>query len=256
MDGNGEAQHIVTNSYIGTGDGEKVSFQFTAYEKIYDDEGGDQVGPSGVLPDDDPEEYSTLKVYRTSTSGTTVELDKADYTLALIGGSPDFIAEVVFNSAPQDGSIITVSYDSEPFDMVQVATLNSVQTSNSYKDYFAAGNVISFGTAQPADLRIIYPAKVTYKVGQEVIISGDKNNQIVITPSERTITADNLQNGPTVIGLDYYYQPEWVSLSSAQALQGGTDGINMTNSEKYRVLTDAYTDLADVESDIVVPLRT
>lgn len=234
--GDGKAKHILTNSYIATADGETKVFQFTAY----------------VAMDD-----TTLSVYRTSLAGTTVEITSSVTVNAVggtgqAGGYSDYVAEIELDNEPQDGSIITVSYESVEFQLTQLATLGAIQASTSFQEYFAAGEKITFGTAQPADIKITYPAKITYKIGTEAVVSGTNESQIVITAVDRDIDVA----GGTVIGLDYYYQPEWVSLNAAQALQGGTDGINMSNAEKYKLLTTLYETIADYSADIFVPLRT
>ena len=237
LTGDGKAKHVVRNMYVATADGETKVFQFTAYIAI----------------DDTADWY----VYRTSRAGTTVDISSsvtinAQGGTGQVGGYADYVAEIELDNEPQDGSIITISYDSEEFQLTQLSTLGAVQVSNSFQEYFSAGNKITFGTAQPADLAIAYPAKVTYKLGSEVEVTGTNESQIIITPVDRTI---DMTNG-TVIGLDYYYQPEWVDLASARSLQGGTDGIQMSNAEKYRLLGLLYDAIADYSADIFVPLKT
>ena len=226
--GDGIAILLVRNSYIATGDGTETVFEFTAYEEI------------------DPAE---LQVFRTSSAGTTVEIDAADFTLDSAGGDlNDSTAQITFAAAISNGSLITVSYDSLGFQMTQLATLASASASTSYREYFMAGDQITFGTALPADIKIMYRAKVNYKVGSEVVA-----NDSVISISVQGITATS----KTIIGIDYYYQPEWLDLSGgAVALQGGTNGITMSNKEKYSVLADAYVVLADYAVDMIVPLNT
>ena len=237
----GEAAHIVRNNMIATGDGEQDTFRFTAYEVIDED---------AV----DSEGNKIFKVYRTSQSGVQIDVTE-DVELTMVGGDVDpenlKVAEIVFNTPPKSGSIITVDYNSVPFPLTQLNTYAAVTASTSYREYFVAGTQITFGTAQPGDVKIVYPAKVVYHVGDEISVSGNKDNIITITPISRSI---DLTSG-TVIGLDYYYQPEWISLTAA-SLQGGTDGIVMSNNEKYRVLDEAYDQISDYPVDIIVPLRT
>ena len=240
LDGDGEAKHIIENSFIGRGDGEKTVFQFTAYEPI---------------------DESTLEVKRTSSSGTTVEIskntesDSNGWVLNSVGGGDDDKqAEIEITPAPSEGSIITVSYTSEKFDLTQLPTLSAVQASDNYTEYFAAGDKITFGTAQPADIKFVYPAKVTYREGESVSIAGGDSDEILI--STDSSLEDDADDYGRIIGLDYYYNPEWVDLSYAQSLQGGSDGNNMSNSAKYKVLEEMYEELADHETDIVALLDT
>lgn len=231
----GEAIHKVVNSYIGTGDSEEKVFSFTAYEAI------------------DP---ATLIVYRTSAAGTTVTVTAGQYTLSSVGGSGnDYEAQITFGDdyVPSDGSVLTVTYDSEIFGMTKVATLQAVRASNSYKTYFVAGNVVTFGTAQPADLKIAYPAKKEYVIDVDVAIVDAKLGTIQFMNA--TKQPDYTTGG--WVGFTYTYQPEWVNLGTgAQALSGGTNGITMTNAQKYTVLAATYEALADYEVDLVFPMAT
>ena len=255
---NGEARFVVRNSSIGEGDGSTLTYQFTAYETI--DE---------TATDDDGD--TILKIYLTSTSGTTVEIDSSTYTFNLLGGSGNsYVAEVVFATPPANGAALTIDYNSEIFTLTQLATLYAAQQSTSYAEYFAAGMTVTFGAALPYDIKLCYMAKKNYTPDREVIVSGTKDNIINIsapsgealnvTPSGVT-PSGNLPDGTsgdlgTIIGLDYYYLPEWVDITGAQSLQGGTNGIDMTNSEKYTVLANAYEVLVDIDADIVVPMET
>ena len=233
--GYGTARHIITNSMIGTADGTETAFKFTAYEAI------------------DP---TTLKVYRTSAAGTTVPV--TSYTLVSAGGSGStvpYVAEIDFTPAPLTGSIITVSYTSLAFTLTQAATLQACQLSSSYATYFAAGNTITFGTVQPSDIKLGYAAKKLYAIGTAAVISDAKNGTVLFSDTD---SQPDLTSSETWIGLSYTYQPEWIDISTggAKSLQGGTDGIVMSNNDKYTLLGNLYTAIADYYVDSVVLMGT
>lgn len=239
--GGGEARHKIVNAFIGNGDGTKVEFSFTAYEEI---------------------DTTTLKIYRTSAAGTTVEISTG-YSVTSVGGSSNAeTAKILFTNAPPDGSILTVTYDSEIFPLTQSSTLQACKDSNSYRTYFAAGDRVTFGTAQPTDILIAYAAKKIYAVGSDVIISDAKSGKVHfsnpdkqpnIYKSDKTLKDDF----EVVFGFDYDYQPEWVNLGAgARSLQGGTNGIEMNNATKYAILEDCYENIADYDVDCIVPMNT
>lgn len=233
--GDGYGKHKIVNAYIGAGDDSTLIFKFNAYETI---------------------DSATLIVYRTSSAGTTVTVDSANYTLTIDGGSDDNEeAEITFNAgyAPQAGSIITVTYDSEKFTLTQSATLAAARASNSYSTYFAAGDKVTFGTAQPADIVIAYKAKKMYTIDVDVAVSDAKLGKIQFSNSSKQ---PDYATGVWV-GIDVVYQPEWVNLSTAaRALSGGTNGITMTNTQKYTVLTETYKAIEDYVSDLVFVMGT
>ena len=238
VSGAGVGIHLVVDSYIGTGDASTKAFSFTAYEAI------------------DPD---TFVLKRTSASGSTITVDASQYTLTMVGGSVNaYIAMVTFATlaaAPATSSILTVTYDSEEFSLTQVTTLQACILSSSYKTYFVAGDTITWGTAQPCDIRIYYSAKKTYDIDVDVTIYDAAKGQVHFTnPDKQPSYTDD---AGTEIYIDWDYQPEWVNLSSgARALQGGSNGIIMNNAVKYKLLTACYTALADYEADCVVLMNT
>ena len=227
--GDGEAIHVVTNSIVGTGDGSTTVFEFSAYEEI---------------------NSATLKVFKTSSAGVTVQLESG-YTLTSPGGeNNDKIASITFDSAPSADTVITVSYESEPFPLSQETSLAAVQATNSYRSYFIAGDKIYFGTAQPADMKIIYQAKLTFRIGSDVVLTNAKDGKISFTGID--VDTSTIKH----IGLDYTYQPEWVDLSAAKSLQDGSDGIEMTNNEKYKLLANLYDAIADYPVEVIALMNT
>jgi hypothetical protein len=228
----GRAYHIHTGSFIGTGDGEDVIFQFTTYEPI---------------------DGTTLHIYRTGPSGVPTEI--TGVVLDLAGGSgTNNIAQITLPAAPPLNHIVTGSWHSNEFPLTKVTTLTAINSATSYRTYYAAGNRLYFGSAQPADLYVCYKARVLFTEGAGVAISDATNGEIVFQDLE------NLPNIWASGGANVYftikYLPEWPAIgASALSLSGGTNGITMTNSEKYDALDDAYEALEDTPCDIIVPIN-
>lgn len=229
----GRAKHIHEGAFIGTGDGTSTEFQFTTYEPI---DGG------------------TLVVYRTGPNGIPVEI--SGVTLDITGGaSNDNVAQITVPNAVPENHILTASWTSLEFPLTKVTTLTAVKASNSYRTYYAAGNKLFFGQAQPADIRLAYAAKKYFTEGAEVAISDAENGEI---------TFQDLTKLPNIWlagGVDVYfkikYLPEFPSLTGgSRSLSGGTNGIRMTNAQKYEALDTAYEALADTPADIIVPVDT
>ena len=233
QDTGGMAKHKVVNAYIGAGDDSKVTFEFTAYEAI------------------DP---ATFKLYRTSSVGTTVEITSG-YTLDSVGGvGKSYVASVTLDSThvPPVNAVMTVTYDSEEFALTQSASLQACKASNSYKEYFIAGDMITFGTAQPSDMVIAYSAQKIYEIDVDVVVYDAKEGKIQFCNTEMQ---PDYVNGSTIY-IDYDYQPEWIDLTSAVALQRGSNGIQMNNKTKYQLLDDAYVVLEDYSVDCIVLMNT
>lgn len=228
----GRAKHLHVGSFIGTGDGEDVVFQFTLYEPI---------------------DETTLAIYRTGPSGEPVAI--TGFVVDLAGGSgTNNIAQITLPAAPPLNHIITGTWDSIEFPLTKVTTLTAINSATSYRTYYAAGNRLYFGAAQPADIEVAYKARVTFTEGAGVTISDAANGEIVFQDLE------NLPNVWASGGANIYftikYLPEWPNIgTSAQSLTGGTNGIDMTNAEKYAALTAAYTAIEDTPADIIVPVN-
>jgi len=236
--GGGEGKHIITNAMIGTADGTAKTFEFTAYEAI---------------------DTTTFHLYRTSAAGTTVEITAADFDITAVGGSAtNYVAAVTIKTtvaAPSDGLILTVTYDSQAFALTQSATLAACRASNSYKTYFAAGDKVTFGTTQPVDLAICYPAKKTFVVDADVVLYDAVNGIVQFCNPDKQ--PNYVAASGSTIYYDWVYQPEWVDISTgAKSLAGGSNGIVMTNAQKYRTLATCYEALADFSTDSIVPMNT
>jgi hypothetical protein len=228
----GRGIHVHVGAFIGTGDGDDTVFQFTTYEPI---------------------DSTTFKVYRTGPSGVPTEV--TGITLDSIGGSGNNnIAQVTLPAAPPLNHIITGSWDSLEFPLTKVTTLTAVNAATSYRTYYAAGNKLYFGAAQPADLRIAYKARVQFTEGAGIAISDAANGEIVFQDLEKLPNVWATAGATVYMTLEYL--PEWPNIgASAQSLTGGTNGITMTGAEKYDALEDAYTALEDTATDIIVPIN-
>jgi hypothetical protein len=238
VSGGGIGKHKVVNAFIATADGTVKVFPFTAYEAI---------------------DITTFKLHRTSSAGTTVEVSASDFDITSVGGSEnDYIASVTFKTtvaAPTTDSILTVTYDSEEFALTKASSLAACRESNSYRTYFPAGDRVNWGTAQPCDIVVCYPAQKTFEVDVDVVISDAENGIIQFgnpdkQPNYTAIGGSNLY-------ISWKYQPGWVDLGTgALALTGGSNGVVMTNAQKYSVLEDCYEALADFETDCIVLMNS
>lgn len=228
----GRAVHIHVGSFIGTGDGEKVAFEFTSYEQI---------------------DGATLHVYRTGPNGIPVEV--TGVTLDVLGGSStDNVAQVTLPAAPPLNHVITADFESLEFPLTKVTTLTAIQASTSYRTYYVAGNKLYFGAAQPADIRVYYKARVLFTDGNEIAISDAENGEITFQDLAK------LPNIWALAGANIYmtvkYLPEFPDFTGgAMSLTGGTSALSMTNEEKYDALTDTYTALEDTPADVIVPIN-
>lgn len=229
----GRAVHIHRGAFIGTGDGAASTFNFTAYEAV---------------------NSATLKVYRTGPSGQPVEI--TGVSLSILGGpSTSNVAQIILPAVVPENHVITADWDSNEFPLTKVVTLTAVKASNSYRTYYAAGTKLYFGSAQPADIKIAYKARILFTDGTDIAISDAKTGKIVFQNLAKL--PDIWKVGGSDIFIKVKYQPEWPNLTGGtKAFSGGTSGINMTNAEKYEALAAAYTALEDVPADIIVPNNT
>ena len=229
----GRAIHIHVGSFIGTGDGTKTEFEFTAYEQI---------------------DEASLTVYRTGPNGIPVEV--TGITLDTIGGSSNGnVAQITLPAAPPLNHVITADFDSLEFPLTKAVTLTAVQASTSYRTYYVAGNKLYFGAAQPADIRVYYKARVLFTEGNEIAISDSENGEI--TFQDLAKLPNIWASGGTDVYMTVRYLPEFPDLTGgAQSLTGGTSALNMTNAEKYEALADAYEALEDTPADVITPINT
>jgi hypothetical protein len=199
---------------------------------------------------------NSFVLYKT-VGGTRSEVSSSDFTLTGAGANPD----VTFNAGavPEVGTILTVDYHSDAFTLTEVATRTAVQATEDWKNYFVTGNTIYFGTTVPTDMIITYQYKNQFGVGGQVILENANTGKFywpATTISPKDDIAAATRDAPVTLGFTYSYQPEWIVLGfNALSLKGGSDGVVMTNAEKYDALEAALDNLENYDADIFVPMN-
>jgi len=184
-------------------------------------------------------------------------VDAGDYVLTAAGPSPD--VTFTAGAVPEVGTILTVSYRSTAFSLTEVATRTAVQATEDWKSYFVSGNTIYFGDAVPTNLIITYKYKKQFGLNGEIILENADTGKLLWPATDASPKTDieaATAAVPVTLGFTYSYQPEWISLGfNAVSLKGGSDGIVMTNAEKYDALEDALDNLENYDADIFVPMN-
>jgi len=228
------------NLYIGTGDGSTKTFEWTAeaaVDPIAKDANGNTI----------------LKVYWQFEGDTSkVEQDVTSYTLDDSEVATNQKMKITFASAPPEGTYILIDYDSVEIPLTLANSLTDCMNSNDWTTYWISGDRITFGATQPKPIKIAYVSKRHLGIGSDVTIS-DAKNGILSFPNGAS--APDIKTSLTTVGIELIYQPEFISLSSSFSLQGGTDGVDLTENEKYELLDKFLTDYADAYPvDLIVPL--
>ncbi len=181
----------------------------------------------------------------------------ADYTLTAGGPDPD----VTFGAGnvPEVGTILTVDYLSDAFTITEVATRTAVQATEDWLQYFIAGNTLYFGDSVPTNLIITYKYQKFFGLNGEVILENAERGKF-LWPATDASPKDAIEaataGSPVTLGFKYSYQPEWINLGfNALSLKGGSDGIIMTNAEKYDALVEAFDNMENYDADIFVPMN-
>jgi hypothetical protein len=201
---------------------------------------------------------SGLFILYKTVGGVRSSVDAVDFTLTPAGPNPD--VTFVAGEVPEVGTILTVNYTSLPFTITEIATRSAVQATNDWKNFFVSGNTIYFGDAVPTDMIITYKYRNQFGLNGEIILENAETGK-VLWPATDASPKDALEgvtsvSDPVVFGFTYSYQPEWVNLGfNAVSLKGGSDGIVMTNAEKYDALSDALENLENYDADIFVPMN-
>jgi len=232
-----EAIQVVNGGYIAT-------IEDTAVEVYAWDSVGDVQAASLVV-------YKTVGGVRSTMALTT------DYVATVTAPTPSI--DFVTGKVPDPGSIITVDYITEPVSITEYSTRQTALDTLSWQSYFISGNTMTFGGSPPTDLRITYKYKNNFGIGGEVILEDADKGKFLFpagTPNNWKSALDvATMAAPVTLGFTYTYQPEWITLGfSAVALKGGSDGVIMTNAEKYTALAAGYEALEDYEADIFVPV--
>ena len=147
--------------------------------------------------------------------------------------------------AVQNGMRIRVSFDTEITAMTEVASLTSLGT--TLTNYFVRGNEIIFGGAHPAAFVFRTGKIVNYEVGANVELTD---------PYKGTFTFTDPNTRPkrtAVVGFKYTYEPAWPSLTStAQSMQGGTNGTKLSKAQLYDEMNIALGYMNNYPTDYAV----
>jgi hypothetical protein len=228
------------NLYVGTGDGDTKIFYWSAKAAV---------NPLAV----DSDGNTILKVYWQYEGDDSKLLQPASsYTLDNSDVVLNERMEITFDANVPDTAVVLINYDSVEIELTVLDSLVAVQASTDWASYFISGDYIYFGATQPMRIKIAYLNKYTYGVGSDVVLT-DAKLGIISFPSGKCPYIQNTAG--TTCGIELHYQPEFISLSASFSLQDGSDGIGMTNNEKYELLDTFLDDYADAYPvDLMVPI--
>ena len=228
-------KQVVTNGLVGTSlDGATLIFTFDA----------------DVEPDS-----ATFKLYETS-GGAKTRVATEDFSLSYSAGNEEATVTYTAGNAPAAGTIITCDYWSNEQTLTEATSAAAATATNSWKTYFVTGNTLRFGAAAPHDIVVTYQWKKTFSLIGDVDIYDADNGILRFTNPSNSPASGMLaatEESPYTIGLDYDYKPEWVDIgSAAKSLQGGGDGIVMSNLQKYDALETCFDNISNYTTDIIV----
>ncbi|MHA1832153.1 MAG: hypothetical protein ACTSWR_11525 [Candidatus Helarchaeota archaeon] len=232
---------VPRNLYVGTGNGSTKEFSWQAEAAV---------DPTAVDENGNP----VLKVYwQFEGDQSKIEQPSSSYTLDDSEVATNGIMKIIFDSAPPAGTFIIIDYNSEEIPLTLAASLTDCMNSNDFKTYWISGDRITFGATQPKPIEIAYISKRIIGIGSDVVINDAKNG---ILSFSNGAGAPNIKATlGTTVGIELTYQPEFISLASSFSLQGGTDGVDLTENEKYELLDTFLTDYADAYPvDLIVPV--
>ena len=195
---------------------------------------------------------------------------------ATSGDSPE--ATITFNSGsePPEGTNVYVSYRSIRHTLTEQNTLIEVQDPNdtsvfNWRNYFVAGNKITFRSTVPSDIEVRYQKVTDYEVGTEVSLVEDpvarQGDGSLPSNTYSTVRFNDPNNQPgpgpsglvhdkdTVLGFQYEFLPEMPSFTSFKNLTGGTNGDVITAANLYDELETAYAHIENYPVDIVIPMQ-
>jgi hypothetical protein len=168
-----------------------------------------------------------IEVEYTGASGTTsgfVTLSTHENDLML--GSGPFEAYLDFDTE-------LVELDGK--DVLSAATKDT--------QYFVRGNEIVFGAAQPHELAFKYAQVTFYDEGTTLVVNDGQAGKLTLTGScGPGYACGALAGADAIFGFSYTYYPGSPTAATV-ALKGGVDGINLTSSDLYNDLDEAYTHL-------------
>jgi len=207
-------------------------------------------------------EFSTVALKATRNNVTTV-IPSGMYALAYAPATDT--VTVTFDGPTSalsgylvPGAVLTADYDTVVEDLTaEAGSRTAVLNAENWHLYFVSGKTITFGDTLPADVSLRYRFKNMLEEGSDFLVSSSSNSS-----RDDTIRFLNLESQPQIsgttdvaparIGLRYLYDPQWVDVSTVQTLNGGTDGISMTNFRKYELLDAAFKTVSDYPVGIIV----
>lgn len=160
------------------------------------------------------------------------------------------------------GTVLTADYDTVVEDLsTEAASRTSILNSNNWHNYFVSGKTLTFGTSLPADCSIRYRYKNILEENADYVVasssSSSRNDQIrFLNLDTQPSISGATDTSPARLGLNYYYDPQWIDVSTVKTLSGGTDGITMTNFRKYELLKETFDAIKDYPVGIVVLAET
>lgn len=142
----------------------------------------------------------------------------------------------------------------------EVETLPELEDagSSTLQTYFVRGDEVLFNKAPAFDMIVNYGTRITYEPGSTVSLSDPDEGYVSFAtegllpgPGGRMLS----DNKVSYIRFKYTYMPQWPDITSAaQALDGGTDGNVLSDTQRYDEFTTAYSKLRNYEADIWVPM--
>jgi len=206
-------------------------------------------------------DFSTVALKSTRNNLTSV-IPSGTYSLAYAPATD--VVTITFDGPSSvlsgylvPGAILTTDYDSVVEDLTaEAGSRTAVVGAGNWHMYFVSGKTITFGDTLPADVSLRYRYKSVLEENADFVVTSSSS-----TSRDDTIRFLNLDSQPQIsgstdtapaqIGLNYYYDPQWVDVSTVQTLVGGTDGIDMTNFRKYELLDEAFKAISDYPIGVV-----
>lgn len=217
------------NTYVATSNGTDTSFS---------------IDLKSVL------DASSLVVYVTTSDGSVDTLvEDTHYTKTNDGTTWtfDFSAGTSPFGAPVKNSIVTIDFDSNDITMIQYTNLQDCLDTKVFTNYFIAGKTIYFGNILPFDIALSYYYDKSASKDEAYILNNEDGEIMIKSSLVDDIDVLYLQ-------FKWSYLPEWIDLSSALNLTGGTDGVSMTPEDKYVELDNAFKGIYNFPVDIIVPI--
>ena len=228
----GQVTQVKKDYQIGVTDGVTTDFSFSAYEEI---------NPGTVV----------LEKVTASGQRKVIDPESVLFELTKLGGeNNNNVATLSFTSAEdiETGVTLIISYESQPYSVLQEYSKAAVNASGSYKHYYMVGSRIFFGAQVNADLIFTYKAIRIYSNTEYTLLDSAKG-VIRINDTFNPVTTEQ---ETTTIFITYSYLPNWMNIASTNyVLSGGTNGSTFSNAIKYNLLNKLYTKLSDYAVQIV-----